>query len=159
MKRFILTLLVVSLFPFFVLGACDPRSLINDVNRDNCVWGGGTWNSSDCTCSSGDSGGVSGGEDGGEASPCEPGKICNPIKYGTFDALLKAFTNWIVNIGLALAPLVIVYGGFLHITAAGNPEQASKGKKLILYAVIGLIVVLLAGSLIDIIKDIANTTE
>lgn len=85
--------------------------------------------------------------------------IENPIEHETFDALLGAFTSWIVNIGLALAPLVIVYGGFLHITAAGNPEQASKGKKLILYAVIGLIVVLLAGSLIDIIKDIANTTE
>jgi len=158
MKRLILTFLVVSLFPVFVLGACDPSHLINDIARDNCVWGGGTWNSSDCTCSSGDSEGDSeggsGGETGGEASPCEPGKICNPIKYGTFTALFDAIIDWIINIALVLAPLIIVYGGLLHITAAGDPAKSTQGKKVILYAAIGLIVALLAKSLIGILEGL-----
>lgn len=80
--------------------------------------------------------------------------IENPIKHETFDDLLTAFTNWIVNIGLALAPLVIVYGGLLHITAAGDPAKSTQGKKVILYAAIGLIVALLAKSLIGILEGL-----
>ncbi|MDK2949202.1 MAG: Type secretion system pilin [Patescibacteria group bacterium] len=106
MKRLILILLVVSLFPIFAFGA-----------------------------------------------GCE-GLICNPIKYGTFGELFDAIIQWIIDIALVLAPLLIVYGGFLHITSAGDPAKSTQGKKVILYAAIGLIVALLARSLIGIIKEI-----
>lgn len=77
----------------------------------------------------------------------------NPID-STFEELLGKLVEWIKGIALVLAPLVIIYGGFLHITAAGRPEQSTKGKKIILYGVIGLIVVLIAGSFLEIIEDL-----
>lgn len=108
MKRLILILLVVSLFPIFAFGA-----------------------------------------------GCEEGTIiCNPITYGTFGELFDAIIKWIIDIASVLAPLLIVYGGFLHITSAGDPAKSTQGKKVILYAAIGLIVALLARSLIGIIKEI-----
>jgi len=79
-------------------------------------------------------------------------EIKDPIEATTFSELLDLFLEWIKNIALALAPLVIVYGGFLHITAAGKPEQSSQGKKVILYGAIGLMVVLLADSLLEVVK-------
>lgn len=81
-------------------------------------------------------------------------KIPNPIKHDNFTDLFNAIISWIINIALVLMPLVIVYGGFLHITAAGDPSQSSKGKKVILYAAIGFIVALLAKSLIGIIAQL-----
>jgi hypothetical protein len=146
MKRLILMLLVFSLFPIFAFGACDPDTpMLNDIARDNCVSGGGTWNSSNCTCSYGG---------GGSGEPCEQGKICNPIRHNTFGALFDAIISWIIDIALVIAPLIIIYGGFLHITSAGDPAKSSQGKKVILYAAIGLIVAILARSLIGILEGI-----
>ncbi len=40
--------------------------------------------------------------------------------------------------------LLIIYGGFMWMTAAGNEEQVEKAKKIIIRATIGLLVVLMA---------------
>ncbi|HRT18189.1 MAG TPA: hypothetical protein P5122_01145 [Candidatus Paceibacterota bacterium] len=80
--------------------------------------------------------------------------IENPIKSESFTELFEAIIDWIINIALVIAPLIIVYGGFLHITSAGDPAKSSQGKKVILYAAIGLLVALLAKSLIGILKEI-----
>ena len=52
--------------------------------------------------------------------------------------------NFIGNIlvpffGIA-AVLVIIYGGILYVTAGGDPEKAERGKRAIMYAVIGIVV-------------------
>lgn len=77
------------------------------------------------------------------------GTLVNPIKSESFAALIDAIVNWILNIALVLAPLVIVYGGFVYMTAVGDTNKVSQGKQIILYAVIGFIVALLAKSLIN----------
>lgn len=41
----------------------------------------------------------------------------------------------------AVALAMIVYGGFLYITAAGDAKQIDKAKTVIIYAVIGIIVI------------------
>ena len=148
--------LVFSLLPVFAFSACDSRPIINDIARDNCVWGGGTWNSSDCTCSYGGGSGGTTTEGGGTTTTggSTGGTIPNPINSTSFTELFNAVIDWIINIALVLAPLIIVYGGFLHITSAGDPAKSSQGKKVILYAAIGLIVALLAKSLIGILEGI-----
>lgn len=156
MKRLILILLVFSFFPIFALGACDSRPIINDIERDNCVWGGGTWNSSNCTCSSGGSSTSGSTSEGTTTTEGSGGgaTIPNPLGHESFTALFEAIIDWIIDIALVLAPLIIIYGGFLHITSAGDPAKSSQGKKVILYAAIGLIVALLAKSLIGILEGI-----
>jgi amino acid transporter len=45
------------------------------------------------------------------------------------------------------AVLIIIYGGFLWMSAGGNPEKVEKAKKIISQAIIGLIIILLSYSL------------
>ncbi len=59
--------------------------------------------------------------------------------------------NYVKNIfneGYAVAGLiaviVIIVGGIQYITAGGDPSKVAKAKNAILYAVIGLIIVILA---------------
>ena len=53
---------------------------------------------------------------------------------------------------LALAAFIgFVYAGFLYVTAYGNDEQIQKSKKIIIYAVIGLIVVILSYSIVQLL--------
>lgn len=50
-----------------------------------------------------------------------------------------------------LALAFLVYGGFLYITAAGDTQQIEKGKKVIIYAIIGIIVIGLAYALVEFV--------
>lgn len=60
-------------------------------------------------------------------------------------------TNFVLSfLGLA-AVVVIIYGGFLYVTAAGEQERADKGKKSVMYAVIGIIIVLISFALVNTI--------
>lgn len=49
-------------------------------------------------------------------------------------------TNWLVGLVIVLSFLVIVYGGVRYIAAAGSDDEVAAAKKIITYAVVGLIV-------------------
>jgi hypothetical protein len=47
-----------------------------------------------------------------------------------------------------IAVIYIIYGGFLIFSSAGDEEKVGKGKKLIIYALIGIVVIFLAYSIV-----------
>ncbi len=69
-----------------------------------------------------------------------------------------------VNMGLmfagGVAVLFIVFGGYLYITAAGNDEQAEKGRKVLTNSIIGLVVIIMSSAIIAIVVNtIAKPAE
>jgi len=58
----------------------------------------------------------------------------------------KEFVIKVVNFALGflglLAVIIVIYGGVLYVTAGGEEENTQKGKKSILYATIGLLIVM-----------------
>ena len=75
-------------------------------------------------------------------------KIENPLKANTFGEFLDSIINFLFNISLFLAPLMIIIGAFHFITSEGNPEQIETAKKIIRYTLIGFLIILLAKGLI-----------
>jgi len=77
-----------------------------------------------------------------------------PDQYCSSNALLL----WAIKQGLVLAGVVavlfIMLGGFWYLTSAGNEETAEKGQKTLTNAIIGLVVIILAST---IVRIIANT--
>jgi len=54
----------------------------------------------------------------------------------------------------SIALVMFIYGGFTWMTAAGNAEQITKGKNIIVWAAIGLVVIFASYSLVNfVIKD------
>jgi hypothetical protein len=51
----------------------------------------------------------------------------------------------------AIAVIIIVLAGFTYITSKGEPEKTAKAKDTILYAVIGLIVAILATTIVGFV--------
>ncbi|EKD48110.1 MAG: hypothetical protein ACD_65C00121G0001, partial [uncultured bacterium] len=47
-------------------------------------------------------------------------------------------TNFALSFLGIVAVIIIIYGGFLYVTAGGKEEQTEKGKKSVMYAVIGI---------------------
>ena len=56
-----------------------------------------------------------------------------------------------------IAVLVIIYGAYQILFAAGDPTQFKAGRQTIIYAVIGFALVLLAGVITDIIRQITGS--
>lgn len=79
---------------------------------------------------------------------------------GLFDNLPKicdaqAFIVWVIKQGLTyagvIATLFIIYGGFLYVTSGGNEEDSEKGKKILTNSAIGLIIIILASTIVRVI--------
>jgi len=79
--------------------------------------------------------------------------IQNPLEAESFDALIVNIIDFLIPVASAVAGLMIVVGAFYFVTSAGSPERVEKGKKLIFYALLGLIVVILAQFLVIAIKE------
>jgi hypothetical protein len=62
--------------------------------------------------------------------------------------LIKRIINILSFVAGALAVFMVIFGGFKYITSAGESQKAASGRQTILYALIGIIVVVLARQLI-----------
>jgi len=74
------------------------------------------------------------------------------IYTGDFNGLATAILEFIRNIVLAIVPLVVVWAGILFATANGDPKKVELAKKIIMWASIGLIIILIAQGILETIK-------
>ena len=93
--------------------------------------------------------------DGGEiVKTCTQWHIDNNLCNSGLRQMVLKIINWVLFFLGLITTGFIIYGGFLYVTSAGNNENIEKAKKLIIYAIIGLIVIILAAVLVDAILDI-----
>ena len=94
------------------------------------------------------------GEAGG---PEEQGNLLQQIDtpFGTIDAtpegLAKAFLSLGFGAAGGVAFLLMIFGAYRLIFAGGNPESIQEGRSVMTAAIAGLIVVILAIFLLDLI--------
>ncbi len=69
--------------------------------------------------------------------------VSNWAAYCTIDTIYT-ITDWAFWIMMILAVLMFVIGGGVFVTSAGNPERAARGKQVVIYGIIGLVIALLA---------------
>lgn len=59
----------------------------------------------------------------------------------------------LVDIAVPLTVIMVLVGAFQIITAGGNPEKFSQGRKTITYAAVGLACAIIAGGATTLIKS------
>ena len=69
--------------------------------------------------------------------------VTNWAAYCTIDAIYTV-TDWAFWIMMIHAVLMFVIGGGAFVISAGDPERAARGKKIVVYGIIGLAIALLA---------------
>jgi hypothetical protein len=85
----------------------------------------------------------------------QPGvALTPPIQATSIPEVLGRLANFIFTLALYILPVIIVIAGIFFVTAAGNPEQIEKGKKLIIYGLMGFIIILVAKGLINLIEEV-----
>ena len=97
--------------------------------------------------------------------PCPPqftrvGPTCVPVSSGgglagtkTLSELVTAVIKYLLYLSGIIAIIFIILGGFWYMTAGGNDEQAEKGQKALTNAVIGLVLVILAYVIVNVVVN------
>ena len=63
--------------------------------------------------------------------------------------LINVFTSVMGFLAIGM----IIYGGFMLLTAQGDPARIKRGKDVVLYSVIGLILVVLAYAIVNFVMN------
>jgi len=79
-------------------------------------------------------------------------EIINPLVATSFDQIIGAIVDLIFYVGLIVTPLMIVIAGLLILTAGGDPKRVEQGRHIIIYALIGLFIILFAKGIISILN-------
>ena len=72
------------------------------------------------------------------------------------ETLVSVLNYFLGFLGL-LAVAFIIYAGILMVTSAGDDEGVTKGRKIILYAVIGIIIIFLSWTIVNFVAKIPET--
>ncbi len=85
-------------------------------------------------------------------------KLGNGVTNGftSVETAVGTILGWFLWLAGILAFAYLVYAGILYITANGNDEQAKKGQKGIINAVIGIIVIALAYTIINVVLNLVG---
>lgn len=73
----------------------------------------------------------------------------NPIDQVV--GLIQKFGGWLLLIAGALAVVFLVIGGIRYLVSAGNSTQAEAAKKTIIYALIGLVVIVISAFAVNLV--------
>jgi hypothetical protein len=78
------------------------------------------------------------------SAPCSSGacQLTNPLgSVSTPQAFIGIIINSILGLVGSIALLMFIYGGLTWMTSSGNPEKVKKGRDIILWSAIGLLVI------------------
>ncbi len=82
----------------------------------------------------------------------QPGRLSEATGgEGSFRNLILTFLNFFLGFLGLLAVVMVIYGGILYVTGAGEQDKLDKGKKIIMYAIVGIVIILLAFALVSTI--------
>ena len=128
MKKFLVSLVVVGLV-FLPFGVVLAQS------------GGGTGNTGT---------GDEAGDEEGEI------KVVKAPKISLLGTILKII-NAAFTILILLSIIFLIIAGYYFVTAAGSPEQVVKARQMVLWAIVGVVMALLAKGIVTFICETLGT--
>ena len=88
-------------------------------------------------------------------TPSKPVSLDNPLTGQTgasnVNSLIGQIINGILGIVGSLALVMFIYGGFVWMTAAGNNERVTKGKDILIWAALGLVIIFTSYALVKFV--------
>jgi hypothetical protein len=88
-----------------------------------------------------------------------PTEYPNPLIWQYVVDFLEYFLLYVFRIGSGIAVLVILIGAFMMVTSAGDPRRADKGKKTVIWALIGFAVTMTANGIIALLREFLGVTK
>jgi hypothetical protein len=74
-------------------------------------------------------------------------------------ALVLTIVNFVLTFLGVIAVIMIIYGGMLYVTAGGAQEKVDKGKKILMYTIIGIVIIMLSFVIVNAVLGAGTGTE
>ncbi len=87
------------------------------------------------------------GADSAKNSHQSAGLLGDSAHPGAFNTI----ANVLIGLSGAAAVLVLIAGGFMYVTSNGDAKRVTQAKDTILYAIIGIVVVILAYAIVGFV--------
>jgi uncharacterized membrane protein YvbJ len=75
--------------------------------------------------------------------------LANPLPKVDTTGRLQIIVNTVLAITGAIAVLIIVIAGFRYIVSQGSPNEVATARNAIIYALIGLVVIMFAFAIVN----------
>jgi len=72
------------------------------------------------------------------------------------EELIETVIKLLLSVAFAIAVGFLIVGGYQYITSAGNEEQAEKGNKTLINAIIGVVIIVLSYVIVTVIVDLVS---
>ena len=134
-KIFLFSIIIIFIFSFLIIEKANALPC-----NCNGVYKGEVGTDAECTalCSSSSGGGTS---------------LPNPLGNDnpSIQILIGKIINAVLGIVGSLALIMFIYGGFTWMLAAGNQQAVQKGKDILTWATVGLIVIFASYALVNFV--------
>ena len=74
--------------------------------------------------------------------------------YGDIIRIIQNVGSWMLGILLTLSAIFIIYAAFLFLTAAGDETKVKEAKNIIIYAIVAIVVGILAWGITQVVQSI-----
>jgi len=82
--------------------------------------------------------------------------IVDPINAGSFGNLLTRIANGVTGLVATLSGIMIIVAGMMYLTSAGDTQKMNTAKTALKYAIIGIVLSLLAIPIVEVIKEVLS---
>lgn len=92
---------------------------------------------------------------GAQSASAQVINIPNPLgsEGSTIPGLVAKIATWLLEIGSVIAVIVILWAALVFMTSGGNKDRVTTARQTLWYAIIGLVVLLLASGVAELIKN------
>lgn len=93
---------------------------------------------------------------------CPDGKCAVNVQdanKGTIVSVIISIAQYATYVIVAISILFLVYGGFLYVTDNGSGDSAKKGQKVLVNAIIGLVIAILAYTIVSVVSNLVAGTQ
>lgn len=83
-----------------------------------------------------------------------PIQLANPLSCSDFGCIGQAVIGAIFAVAIPVTSIMVLIGGFQIMTAGGNEEKFSQGRRTLIYAAIGFGIILISGGVVSLIRSL-----
>lgn len=76
---------------------------------------------------------------------------------GDIRSLVLRIVNFFLGFLGVVAVIMVIYGGITYVTAAGKDDAIGNAKKIITYALIGIVIILISFAVVNTVLGAAST--
>lgn len=94
---------------------------------------------------------------GGLILPVFAFAILDTNTTGSIFEVIQRIYNFLIILGVPICVIIILWGAFVMMTSAGDSTKSGDAKKILTWAIVGLVIILLSNGLVGVLGSVLGT--